>query len=293
MCSMVLKESIECYVNNGSRVYCTMLDATKAFDRVRYCKLFRLLLERNIPPVVIRILVNMYTNHSVCVSWNGVQSDCFVVKNGVKQGGVVSPVLFCIYLNGLLCELEAAGVGCFVGRMFVCVLAYADDIVLIAPTPYAMRKLLGVCDEYASCFSIMFNAKKSKCLIIQPSHRACNCVLPNPTFYIGGNTIEIVDRWPHLGHVIDDRCNDGFDIMNRQNSMVGQINNVLCYFNRLGVVTKLRLLEAYCSSLYGCELWDLCHDGIDDICTMWRKGLRSVWSLPSNTHCALLAPPKQ
>ena len=96
ICSMVSKESIEYYINNGSGVHCTMLDATKAFDRVEYCKLFKLLMERRIPPVAIRIMLNMCTNHAVRVSCNGVISDCFVGRNGTKQGSVLSPLLFSI-----------------------------------------------------------------------------------------------------------------------------------------------------------------------------------------------------
>ena len=56
----------------------------------------------------------------------------------------MSPVLFSIYLNGLLCELQRAGVGCCIGNMFVG-LAYADDVVLLAPTPEAMRRMLNIC----------------------------------------------------------------------------------------------------------------------------------------------------
>jgi len=56
MCTMVLKESIAYYVNNGSSVYCTFLDASKAFDRVKYSKLFRLLLKRQLPAVILRML---------------------------------------------------------------------------------------------------------------------------------------------------------------------------------------------------------------------------------------------
>jgi len=52
MCSMILKESVAYYVNNGSSVYCCFLDATKAFDHVEYCKLFRMLIKRNLPFVV-------------------------------------------------------------------------------------------------------------------------------------------------------------------------------------------------------------------------------------------------
>ena len=63
-------------------------------------------------------------------------------------------------------------------------------------------------------------------------------------------------------------------ILNRSNSLCGQINAVLCYFGGLGPVTKLRLFKAYCSSYYGCEL---CCKAVDDFCIMWRKGLKRVW----------------
>jgi len=54
MCNMILKETIDYYRMNGNGVYCTMLDATKAFARVEYCKLIRLLSIKNVPAVTIR-----------------------------------------------------------------------------------------------------------------------------------------------------------------------------------------------------------------------------------------------
>ena len=96
MCTMVLKESISCYVNNGSSVFCTFLDASKSFDRVAYCQLFRLLIKRGIPAVIIRFLCNMYVNQRTRLVWNSVYSAMFSVFNGVKQGGVASPIMFCL-----------------------------------------------------------------------------------------------------------------------------------------------------------------------------------------------------
>jgi len=89
----------------------------------------------------------------------------FSAVSGVKQGGVLSPVLFCI-IDDLLLALSNSGVGCYIGNNFVGALAYVDDIVLIAPTATAMRKLLSICEYYATEYCISFNASKSKYLAV-------------------------------------------------------------------------------------------------------------------------------
>ena len=75
--------------------------------------------------------MNLYTNSSTRIAWNGICSAMFLVDSGVKQGGVMSPILFCIYLDGLLNLIDAAQIGCFIGRVVVGCLPYADDIVLL------------------------------------------------------------------------------------------------------------------------------------------------------------------
>ena len=66
-------------------------------------------------------------------------------------------------------QLAHIGVGCFIGRIFAGALAYADDIALVAPTASALRKMLAVCDKYATEYCMAFNAqKKSKCMVLLP-----------------------------------------------------------------------------------------------------------------------------
>ena len=98
-------------------------------------------------------------------------TDYFSVVNGVKQGAVLSPVRFCVYLDNLLITLFRAGFGCFIGTTFVGVLDYADDIVITAPTATAVRNLLAICDRYARAYYMSFNARKSKFMILMPSRR--------------------------------------------------------------------------------------------------------------------------
>ena len=77
--------------------------------------------------------------------------------------------------------LSESGVGCYIGRVFVGALAYADDIALLAPTPSAMWRLLRICDEYGQKFSVMFNAAKSAWLLVSKSKQPFKCVAE---FYI-------------------------------------------------------------------------------------------------------------
>ena len=290
LCTMVLKETLSYYVNNQTPVFCTFLDASKAFDRIHYGKLFDVLIKRNLPVCIIRVLINLYTYNLLRVRWNGVNTDYFSAVNGVKQGAVLSPVLFCVYLDNLLIALSKAGVGCFIGTTFVGALAYADDIVIIAPTATAMRKLLAICDGYAREYYMSFNAQKSKFMLLMPSRQrtllACydRCV-----FEINNTPIERVHSFSHLGHVITSSLCDDDDIAKQRCEFIGQANNCFCYFRKLNSSVQYNLFRTYCSNLYGCELWLLDNHHVEDICIAWRKGLRKIWNVSPRTHSELIS----
>jgi hypothetical protein len=186
-------------------------------------------------------------------------------------------------------RLSLSGVGCYIGMTFVGALAYADDIVLSAPAPNATRKLLTICDDFAAQYDIVFNADKSKFLVIIPHKRRflyadmCKC-----SFLINDKIIENVNHYSHLGHIINSSFNDDDDILHRRNSFIGQANNLLCFFNSQDILVKLKLFQSYCSSIYGCELWSLNNVTIGDFCIAWRKALRRVLVLPYNSHSYLL-----
>ena len=111
----------------------------------------------------------------------------------------------------------------------------------------------------------------------------CNCL-----FFIGDKKIENVDNFSHLGHIITASLDDVDDIQQRRNCFVGQTNNVLCYFNKLDTVVKLKLFKSYCSSVYGSEPWTLHSNHVEIFCVAWRKALRRILCLPYNSHSYLL-----
>ena len=107
------------------------------------------------------------------------------------------------WADGLLVKLSNAGVGCF-WSFFVGGLAYADDLVLLSPSPTAMRKMFSICDEYAAELSIKFNANKSKWLAIIPrKHRWLASHLTFCQFHVEDHHITRVSSFTHLGHIIN------------------------------------------------------------------------------------------
>ena len=127
---------------------------------------------------------------------------------------VLIPVLFCSYVDGLLVALSVEGVGCFMGDNFVgALIAYADDIVFLAPSASALRLMRSICDNYASDYSISFNASKSKSLVVLPNSRWLLCNHIKPVFIT--LAVHPMNSSSHLhisGHIITNQLIDNVDI---------------------------------------------------------------------------------
>ena len=101
----IIKEIISYYNLNKSPVYMCMLDASNAFDKANLLLLFKKLRLKG-SPLLLRLIINMYIGQNLRVKWNDCISHEFAVSNGVKQGGVMSPLLFNLYVQDLIECLE-------------------------------------------------------------------------------------------------------------------------------------------------------------------------------------------
>ena len=134
--SWLIQEVLNTYLKQGSKPILIVLDCTKAFDLAGFDILFGCLLEK-LPAVVVRVLVYSYKEQLAWVRWGkNCTSDTFRIKNGTRQGSVASPAFWSVYLNPLIEELRAKGIGCHIAGMYMGVVAYADDIVLLTCLPH-------------------------------------------------------------------------------------------------------------------------------------------------------------
>ena len=100
-------------MNNDSRVFCTFLDASKAFDRLVHSGLFLKLMKRNVPAKFLNMIISWYRDLKCCVKWGDQFSSWFSVTAGVRQGGILSPDFYSIYVDDLLKKLKERRKGCY------------------------------------------------------------------------------------------------------------------------------------------------------------------------------------
>ena len=188
-----VKTLVKYYTDQMTPVYTCLLDASKAFDRVNHWTLFAKLIETGAPLLIVRILLFWYQKQ-VCIKWGNSCSTYFPICNGVRQGGILSPRLFALYVNQLTNQLIACKDGCYFNDMCINHVLYADDICLLAPPTSAMQTLLDVCYEYGIDNEILFNPIKSVCTVFKP--KAYKLYLP--TVFIGSDALKFIKESKYL-----------------------------------------------------------------------------------------------
>ena len=152
-------------INNVSSAYMYMLDSSKAFDRVNLLTLFKTLYSRGMCPIYLRLLMKIYEVQNMRIRWNNTVTDYFTISNGIKQGGVLSLILFS--LDQLISRLRHIGMGRHMNGLFTGVCIYAHDITLLVPSRGSLALMLEQCDIFLRTHDILFNASKTKSMIFK------------------------------------------------------------------------------------------------------------------------------
>lgn len=281
---------IDNYIDGGSTANLLALDISKAFDKVNHCALFLKLVKRNVPLVFLRLLVNWLPLCITCVKWGSTFSRPFSLGVGVRQGSVLAPVLFAIYIDDVIQLCVNSDMGEIV--------VYADDILLIARTVYGLQCLFNIAERYLLAIDLALNCGKSYAMRVGRRHSVL-CL--NVSTSAGGQ-IPWVQEMRYLGifWVSSGRLKCSFTIAKRKFNIAA--NSIYSKVNfRAGEDVTIYLLKTKCLPilLYGTEACSLAKSELQSldfvvirfIMKLFRTNDRSIidccldnfnFSLPSN-----------
>jgi hypothetical protein len=286
-CTWVAKEVISYYKRNKSNVFSCLLDCSKAFDMVRFDILFNKLIERDISPIIIRLLFHSYIHSKVRVRWNESLSPSFNVCNGVRQGAVLSPLLFNIYMEELIEMLCQNGDGCWVGNTFYGSIIYADDIMLLSPTVTGLKCMIKTCETFGISNGLKFNPKKTVCINFHNDGVAHDC-MHVPEIKLNNCNLKWAKSVKHLGHVLSCCLNFASDVNVKKGKFIACVNYILSEFPFANMNVKCKMLSIYGTSFYGSNLWNLYNIETKALFTAWNVAIRRLCNIHPHTHTKYL-----
>lgn len=244
-------------MDENQTLYVCFLDYNKAFDKIRHDRLIQLLQNTNLDTKDIRIITELYYNQKATMKIGNEFSDEIEIRRGVRQGCVLSPILFNVYSD----EMEGeTTIGIKVNGKPINNLRFADDTVLIAEGIEDLQQLLDRVVELSEERGLTLNTKKTQFMVITKSQQRQESLM------IHGEQIKKVSKYKYLGTIINEDNDYTEEIKSRigqARSAFNKMKNVLCSGDlTTGLKTRLlRVLRALCS-----VVWDGGMDAEEKCC---------------------------
>ena len=152
--------------------------------------------------------------------WNGTSSRKVSIRQGVRQGGILSPFLYSVFVDELLDLLVSSRYGACIGDVYVGAPMFADDLALVSESPTVLQRMLDIVSSYAKKWRYRFNASKSWILVFGESTSQRQKLRGLRKWFIESNCqIKEADEVRHLGilrsvytttvHRTNDRASSG------------------------------------------------------------------------------------
>ena len=187
-------------IKNKENTCAAFLDLEKAFDRIDRNLLFFNLLKNYIRGKMYHTIKLLYSETFNIIQVNNNYTDWFLSNSGVRQDDTLSPTLFNIFINSLAVELNDLKLGLNCGNTHICILLYADDMVLLADSESKLQSMLNHVAQWCNKWRIIVNDLKSGIVHFRNTSSKKSEVV----FTLGGSIIETVPRYTYLGVILDE-----------------------------------------------------------------------------------------
>ena len=297
MCSWAIMETVDYFLRHGSEVFACTMDMTKAFDVTTHSKMFNKLITGNnsgngLSITFVRLLVFIYSEQFANVRWgNGDISSIFPMRNGVRQGAVLSAIAYCYYVDNLFKILRKKKSGCWINGVFLGLLGYSDDNLALAPSVSALNDMMKTISEYAQEHNLRFST--------DPDPRKCKTKViaflkkPRllPKVFLGQVALPWVEQCKHLGNIIKN-VSDGFqeDMKVKRAKYISKNIEINQEFYFAASATRVKVNNIWNTHFSGSPLWNLFSPGTDRIIGSYNRSIKCMMKLPLATHRYLLEP---
>lgn len=270
-----LRVLMEKYRDHHLPLYHNFIDFKKAFDRVWHKALFRIMRSYGIEPRIVDLIEALYSHAESTVLVGSAISDWFATTVGVRQGCLLSPCLFNLFLEYIMSDaLEGFDGSVRIGGVQICNLRFADDIDLIAASVEELVNLTERVDSSARSLGMQINASKTKVMAAPSGDGDLSQVK------VDGTSLEEVDQFKYLGATIshDARCEKE---IKRRLAIANKKMVDMKYIwstRSLSLRTKIRFVKASIMALvtYGCQAWTISAASLNRIRAFEMKCMRRV-----------------
>ena len=167
----VVIEMIERMKKDGKKGYMAFLDIEKAYDRVNRNILCDVLSKIGMSEKLVNIIRSMYDNTRAVYKIGELETGWVRSKRGVRQGCILSPILFGLYTEELAVRIKRTGLGIRVGNERLSCLLYADDIVIMSESKDELQSMLDAVSGYGRDFQVRFSGEKSQVIVVNGEER--------------------------------------------------------------------------------------------------------------------------
>ena len=273
------------YKEKGRNLYHHFIDFRKAFDRVWQEALWATMKRHNIDHKLVYMIMALYNDTENAVLINNTLGEWFTATVGVRQGCLLSPYLFNIFLEQIMIDtLETFQGTVSINGETVSNLRFADDIDLLAGSEEELIVLTSSLHKTSLKFGMELNADKCKIMITGGKDERHGQV----NIRIDDRNVEVVDSFCYLGSYITDDCKSTRDVKARLAMALDKMTqlNTIWKNKKVSTKSKIRLLRAIILSVafYGCQSWTLTKELEARIKSFEFKCYRRLLRIPYTEH---------